>query len=1301
MTAKFLAVLLLFALPIQAKTLIEKAYEAGEFDLETALIYQVLSVRAPNQLPAIYRESDGLAVCGTPHLVQAMSAAPDLSAEYQARLGKLAQRRPDVQHNLLSPSGRFRVHYDTEGRHAVALTDDDANGIPDYIDLTMAVLDSIWVLEIDQLGYNPPPSDKGLGGGDEYDAYVIELGGSYYGYAYPEVAGATTTSSYLEVDNNFTDLGYRQTRGLDALRVTIAHEFHHAIQFGYYATFDGSWWQESTSTWMEEVAYPHVDDYLQYLTYFLGEPQRALNSGVFRSLHTYGSAIFSFFLDQRYGRELNRLIWEEVGQRKSVDLAHFDRVIRQVEPGGLGVAAGEFAVWNYFTGNRYRGEYYAEGDKYPTVPTRDIAVTDEAVVHNTSLDATGSVYLRLKPQLRRPGGVDLFFNTSQGAWRRHLLLVGSDNVSVQFVSGPTVRVRDWDQFDEVVLVATSAEHSGLAYEHLFTAQFDPKLTDRSTLPRITSISPSRVQYNQTVTIRGTAFGANRGTSRVIFHGGKEPSSAQYVSWSNTQIRVRVPAGARTGNVQVVTTRGRDTARLTITSPWISRISPQTGRANTVVTVSGGNFGSSRGSSTVRIGSGAIPSSSLSSWSNSSIRFRIPINTPPGNLTVRTSQGTSNSIRLQITSPYLTGISPTRAKTGDRLTLTGGNFGTRRGTGYVFFTSNVRPSAADYVSWSNSRIVVKVPARAQSGNVQVATSNGTSGTKRLQIESRSPQITSVSPRQVQYNQVVTITGSNFGSSRGSSTVRIGSVAIPSSSLASWTNTRIRFRVPTNVRSGNVTVRTSAGTSNAIRLDITSPYLASISPTRINTGDRLTLTGANFGSRRGSSYVLFAPNVRPSSSDYVAWSPSRIVVKVPAGAQSGAVKVVTGGGTSGTKRIVVESASLPRITSVSPRQVQYNQVVTVTGSNFGSSRGSSTVRIGSVAIPSSSLASWSNTRIRFRVPTNVRSGSVTVRTSAGMSNAIRLGIISPYLASVSPSRVKPGDRLTLTGANFRSTRGSGYVLFTPNVRPTSGDYVTWSDSRIVVKVPAGAQSGAVKVVVTGSLSSGTKRIIVEGEAVESLPSRGLFGYSPPTVTKNPKSVKFGFEGIGEDVAMTWSLKNDAVVDILVNGQDYGWIPVSDDWETWWTTLNQRDLNSGQNVIEFRNRTNQYRTSSFTHWQLKDVELWKPFSAKPIAGAKFLGPLGPVVEFGLGDPFPTPFNAEVTIPFALAEPGSVRLAVYNLMGQQVRVLADGWVAAGAHRVRWDGRTDAGAEAASGVYWAVLHAGEIVQTAKLALIR
>ena len=528
---------------------------------------------------------------------------------------------------------------------------------------------------------------------------------------------------------------------------------------------------------------------------------------------------------------------------------------------------------------------------------------------------------RIKPDLVAPTGVStVSYGPDEPYWGTSAAAphVAGAAALIKSANPSYSRTQLWDALvDATVNIGPRGRDNDSGYGKLVLPIMQ---VSASPSPQITSISPSRVRYNQVVTIRGTAFGANRGTSRVIFQGGKEPSSSQYVSWSDTRIQVRVPAGARTGNVQVITANGSDTARLTITSPWISSISPQTGRTNTVVTIRGGNFGSSRGSSTVRIGSVAIPSSSFTSWSSSAIRFRIPLNTPPGNLTVRTSEGTSNAIRLQITSPYLTSISPTQVKTGGRLTLTGGNFGTRRSTGYVSFFSNVRPSAADYVSWSNSRIVVEVPARAQSGNVQVVTGAGASGTRRIVVES-SPQITSVSPRQVLYDQVVTVTGINFGSSRGSSSVRIGSQSI--SSFASWSNTIIRFRVPTNMRSGNLTVRTSKGTSNAILLEILSPYLGGVSPSRVKPGDRLTLTGANFRSSRGGSYVLFAPNVRPSSGDYVTWSDSRIVVKVPAEAQSGDVKVaVIGAGASGTKRVVVESASSPQITSVSPRQVQYN-------------------------------------------------------------------------------------------------------------------------------------------------------------------------------------------------------------------------------------------------------------------------------------------------------------------------------------------------------------------------------------------
>jgi hypothetical protein len=65
------------------------------------------------------------------------------------------------------------------------------------------------------------------------------------------------------------------------------------------------------------------------------------------------------------------------------------------------------------------------------------------------------------------------------------------------------------------------------------------------------------------------------------------------------------------------------------------------------------------------------------------------------------------------------------------------------------------------------------------------------------------------------------------------------------------------------------------------------------------------------------------------------------------------------------------------------------------------------------------------------------------------------------------------------------------------------------------------------------------------------------------------------------------------------------------------------------------------------------------------------------------PNPFNPRTTIEYSVAAPGRVTLCVYNLAGREVRTLVDRDVKAGEHRVVWDGTTDAGQRAASGVYF------------------
>ena len=486
-----------------------------------------------------------------------------------------------------------------------------------------------------------------------------------------------------------------------------------------------------------------------------------------------------------------------------------------------------------------------------------------------------------------------------------------------------------------------------------------------------------------------------------------------------------------------------------------------------------------------------------------------------------------------------------------------------------------------------------------------------------------------------------------------------------------------------------------------LPLPAPQIADVSPSPVQYDQILTIVGQGFGPAIGSSRVVFFAGKEPRNSDYLTWSDDQIQVLVPLGSRTGKVQVITDGG-SDSAQVFVASPYIESIANLTraDSRAKTDDIVEIVGENFGAVQDISSVQIDTVVV--SSFAAWSDRAVQFRVPLNVPSGALTIRTAEGTSNAFYIEIASPYLAQLSPPQVQAGDHLTLTGGSFGHERGTGYVLFDSDVRAT--DYPIWSNGTIVVQVPAEARSGAVRIFTADGMT-GAAQVEIGSDWLEPLPSTRILGYSPPEVIEHPRSVKFGFTGIDRDVLLLYSTKEigNGEVAIFINGRQYVELLAnfSEGWENWYIILQVTRLHAGQNVIEFRNLTNQNRSSSFDSWQLADVRLWKPFNAKLVAGPQPQSELLNGLVSGLGAPFPTPFNAAVTIPFAVAAAGSVRLAVYNLMGQSIRVLADGWTEAGLHQVRWDGRTDAGAEVASGVYWAVLHAGDAVQTAKLALIR
>jgi len=85
-----------------------------------------------------------------------------------------------------------------------------------------------------------------------------------------------------------------------------------------------------------------------------------------------------------------------------------------------------------------------------------------------------------------------------------------------------------------------------------------------------------------------------------------------------------------------------------------------------------------------------------------------------------------------------------------------------------------------------------------------------------------------------------------------------------------------------------------------------------------------------------------------------------------------------------------------------------------------------------------------------------------------------------------------------------------------------------------------------------------------------------------------------------------------------------------------------------------------------------------------------------FQLHQNYPNPFNPETNIVFELSQSQSVAIDIYNLQGQRVRTLLRREYQSGVYQVKWNGLSDKGIEAASGIYLIHLKVGDFEKSVK-----
>lgn len=256
-------------------------------------------------------------------------------------------------------------------------------------------------------------------------------------------------------------------------------------------------------------------------------------------------------------------------------------------------------------------------------------------------------------------------------------------------------------------------------------------------PALTTVSPTEdwVQHND-ITLTGTDFGpapGSGGTDSFVYFGSSACQSGDIVSWSTTQIVVKVPAAASglTVNVTVDVADNVSNAQSFTLLPHTDSYTPQSGNTGASVTLTGTNYGSSEGTATV-----AGVSAGVTSWNNTQVVLTVPAGAVDGDIVLtRTDTKTSNGVGWDVI-PTISSITPLRRVVGEALTINGSGFGNARGSSIVHFNGGSGVDAVTYNSWANNQIVVVVPTGAQTGTVTVTISDAAVGSDQDSATSSS-------------------------------------------------------------------------------------------------------------------------------------------------------------------------------------------------------------------------------------------------------------------------------------------------------------------------------------------------------------------------------------------------------------------------------------------------------------------------------------------------------------------------------------------------------------------------------------
>lgn len=458
---------------------------------------------------------------------------------------------------------RFRVHYAPTGPDAPAGPTAAA-----YLEEAGAALEHVArVYHGAEQRWPTPPADQ-AGGDERIDLYIVDLGPGVYGYSlHEDLPAETAKSGFMVIDNDFAELAGSDLRA--TLQLTIAHEYHHLIQFGYGYDSEAGWFMEQLATMEEGRAYPALRDRERYLPALLQEPHRALDLA--NGSHEYGAWLWPEYLQRRFGWGLLRRAWTIWSEQSEPMVDALDRAL-EAEDSGLDEAFLEWTLWNGHLGRQAGAAGYGEalaGDDRVRIE----ASVNRYPVLDVGPDLTcqpgrlGASYLRFRPQAGSADNVLQIEVTGCASLCGVRLLVWPEGAPEARMLEPeqkggqhSFRVESWAEAEEALLVIANGALARHGCDYGVTAvtryetasvpdQDESVVFFRSSPNPFEPFTLIEFELPDTRPVRLSVYDA-QGRRVVELFGGRASGGRHALYWRGTDERgLPVPAGLYYGRLE--------------------------------------------------------------------------------------------------------------------------------------------------------------------------------------------------------------------------------------------------------------------------------------------------------------------------------------------------------------------------------------------------------------------------------------------------------------------------------------------------------------------------------------------------------------------------------------------------------------------------------------------------------------------------------------------------------------------------------------------------------------------------------